>query len=162
MDGVIHDAYQAEGKLDAYNNPDLVQIRMIGTGQPGGGGVGGETAYMLAYTGLLQRENVGTTVYSGSSGKNLLLVGEAGRQANCFQININPTSEKLSWAIATFDYVLMMSEPFVAGAMLTKDKTHLGTVIGTDLGTWTMVALAVIFTVVATILGTNLADILVG
>ena len=162
MDGVIRDAYSLAGKPEDFDNPDKVQLRMIGTGQPGGGGVGGETAFVLAYTGLLQRENVGTTVFSGSSGKNLLLIGEAGREAGAFQININPTSSKLSWAVATFDYVLMMSEPYVAGAMLTKDKTHLGSVIGTDLGTWLMVALIVIFTAIATVLGTSLKSILVG
>jgi len=161
MQGMLRDIYAEQGKLEDFNNPEKVKVRMLGEGY-WRFGAGASTALALAYPGLLQRENVGTTIFAGEDGKNLLLYGEAGREADCFQICLNPTSSKLSWAIATFDYVAMLSEVYTAGAWVTKRKEQLGSVIGTDIATWTMIVLVIVFTAVASILGRSLSGILVG
>ncbi len=150
-EGLLRDAYLAEGKIEDFNNPEMVDRRLI---------IGGEGVYPAFYAGLMQRDIAASIIMS--TGKFKLFMGEANRQGGVFGIDLAPHYDKLEWGIATFDYVLMLSENYVAGAAITKDKIQLGSALGSDIVTWVMCALFVIFTIVASILGTPLDTILTG
>lgn len=150
-EGLLRDAYLAEGKAEDFNNPDIVDRRLI---------IGGEGVYPAFYAGLMQR-NIAASIIM-SVGKFKLFMGEANRQGDVFGIDLAPHYDKLEWGIATFDYVLMLSENYVAGAAITNDKIQLGSAVGSDIVTWVSCALFVIFAIVATILGTPLDTILTG
>jgi hypothetical protein len=150
VEGVIRDSYAAEGKLDLYENPDMCSVRVYAG------------AYDLVVANILQRENIGASVLTGEIGKVILQVGEAHRVANVFSILGAPLIDKLEWGVSTFDYVLMLTETYAAGAWVTGDKIQLGSILGSDFVTWVMVILAVAFTAWASALGKGLADILVG
>lgn len=143
-EGLIRDAYVSAGKLEDFNDPHKVQIRVM-TGP-----------YDLAVAGVLQRENVGAGLISGEVGRYVLQFGEAHRVADAFSIIGMPIIDKLEWSVATFDYVFMLSETYAAGAWITKDKTQLGHIIGSDIATWVAIILFIAFFVVANILGSPL------
>lgn len=149
MEGTISDAYLSEGKLDDFNNPDMVLLRNF-------------MPYDLVYAGVISRENIGFTLITGQVGKPMLFIGEAGRVAGAFSILAYPIIDKIEWAVPTFDYVLMLQETYAAGAWLTGDKTQLGSIIGVDIATWVMIGLVIFFTGVASYLGSDLGNILVG
>ena len=140
-DGLVREAYVAEGKLADYENPDMVQLRVF-TG-----------AYDFALAQLLQRENVGASLMSGEIGKIMMVVGESHRVADTFSILAHPGYDKLEWAVPTFDYVLMLQETYAAGAMITGDEAQLGAIIGLDLVTWTIFALTCVLSILAAVLG---------
>jgi hypothetical protein len=150
-EGVVREAYVQAGKLADFENPDMCQIRFV---------AGGEGTYPSFYAGLMQR-NMGASIIN-AGGKFKLFMGEANQQAGVFGICLSPSYDKLEWGIATFDYVLMLSETFVAQASITKDPFHLGSAIGSDIVTWICAALFVVFVGLATALGTDLGHILTG
>jgi hypothetical protein len=153
MEGTVRDAYAAEGKLEAFYDPNMVQFRLVGAGT--------EETYPTYYAMMLSRENIGSSVLV-AFGKPTLLLGEANREAGTFAIQLAPDYDKIEWGIATFDYSLILQENYVAAASLKKDPAGLGTAIGVDIATWVSCALIIIFTVVASVLGTSLTNILVG
>jgi hypothetical protein len=155
---IVRERYIKAGKLDYLNNPDVVQTRMF---------PGTIEVYLLALTQLLQRERIGFSMMGGGDmggaiQKVMIIGGEAHRAANTFSILSHPGIRFIEFGIPCYDYILMMQETYVAGAMLNKDPTQLSHVVGVDLLTWTMLALLVIFTVVATALNLDLSTILVG
>ena len=129
----------------------MVEVRFV---------AGGEGTYPSFYAGLMQRDMAASVI--NAMGKFKLFMGEANQQAGVFGVCLSPSYDKLEWGIATFDYVLMLSETFVAGASITKDPYQLGSAIGTDIVTWVCAALFVIFVGLATALGTGLGNILTG
>jgi hypothetical protein len=141
VEGVTRDAYAAEGKLDDYENLDKVQVRMIG--------LHAAASYDMALAGMLQRDNIGTSVIAGPVGKYSLLQGEANREANVFSICCISENDKIEWLIPTFDYVLIILETYTAGALITQDEIQLGNVIGVDYMSWLMFALVVVFFIAA-------------
>jgi 1-deoxy-D-xylulose 5-phosphate reductoisomerase len=93
---------------------------------------------------------------TGSIGKSCLQVGEAHREADTFAILAHAAWDKLEWAVATFDYVLILQETYAAGAWITGESAQLGSVIGVDLVTWSMFIVQIVLVAAATALGTML------
>jgi len=152
-EAVVREAYTSEGKLEDYENPEKVNVRYLGMG---------ETAYPLALANLLQREKIATSVLSGFVGKNMLFLGESHREADTFSVLIYPEVDKVEFGVATFDYVLMAQEAYAAGALITKDKAQLGSIIGSDMISWTTIALVIVFLIIASVLGIPTKKFLVG
>ena len=141
IEGVTRDAYAAEGKLEDYENLDKVQVRMLSLHTA--------ASYDMALAGMLQRDNIGTSVIAGPIGKYSLLQGEANREANVFSICAISENDKIEWLIPTFDYVLIILETYTAGALITQDDVQLGNVIGVDFMSWLMISLIVVFFIAA-------------
>ena len=106
-------------------------------------------SYDMALAGMLQRDNIGTSVIAGPIGKYSLLQGEANREANVFSICAISENDKIEWLIPTFDYVLIILETYTAGALITQDDVQLGNVIGVDFMSWLMISLIVVFFIAA-------------
>ena len=91
-EGIIREAYLHAGKLEDFDNPNMVQLRFI---------AGGEGVYPAFYAGLMQRNMAASIANVG--GKYKLTCGEANQQAGVFGINLSPSYDKLEWGIATYD-----------------------------------------------------------
>jgi len=150
MDGVIHDAYAEAGKLDMYENPEMVQIRVAASGGAG------DDVYPYFYANFLARENVGFSLVTGLVGKPMLFIGETNQAEGIFSILAYPIVDKIEWGVPTFDYTMFMLETYTAGAWITKDKIQLGSVVGTDIWVWIFIAAVVVGTIIASILGSPL------
>jgi hypothetical protein len=153
MSSFVREAYLGEGKMDDFNNPDMVQLRYFPAGSRTG------FAYTQAVNNMLQRENVGASFYMGSMSYWYLL-GEGAREAGAFTVIVNPGSSLICYAICSFDYALIIGECYAAGAQLSQDPYQVGSVLGGDISQFTYLGVFVVLIVAATLLNKSLAYLL--
>jgi len=114
-------AYKEAGRLDQF---DPTTIRFLSDEQ---------FAYSSGYMGLVHRENVGAAFLLGSFAAESLILAEAGRQVDAFQVAGTTSSEQIPFFVTACDYTLIGEEVFAAGAYLSKDPLQSASLRGQDI-----------------------------
>ena len=119
---VVREAYQAEGRLDAYNPED---IRYLTSDQFG---------YASGVVGLMHREQVASNCFFGGFAAGSLLLAETGHHVGAMQVAGTPDMYQIPFFIAACDYTVIGEEFYAASAYLSREPVMLGSVVGQDWG----------------------------
>jgi hypothetical protein len=90
-------------------------------------------AFASGYMGLVHRHQTETAFLFGQFAGESLILSEAGRQVNAFQIAGSVSPEQVPFFICTCDYTLIGEELFAAGAYLSGDSSDLGNLRSQDI-----------------------------
>jgi len=119
---VVREAYQAEGRLEAYNPED---IRYLTSDQFG---------YASGVVGLMHREGVASNFFFGGFAAESLILAETGRHVGAMQVAGTPDMYQIPFFIAACDYTVIGEEFYAASAYLSREPVMLGSVVGQDWG----------------------------
>jgi hypothetical protein len=90
-------------------------------------------AFASGYMGLVHRHQTETAFLFGQFAGESLILSEAGRQVQAFQIAGSVSPEQVPFFICTCDYTLIGEELFAAGAYLSGDKSDIGNLRAQDI-----------------------------
>ena len=129
---VIESAYKEEGQLDALD-PETVRFISEVT-----------ESYTIGVMGLIAREKISTNIVIGAfhSG-SVLNILEAGAAVGAMTIGGTARQDSLPFFALFSDYLLMGEENFAAGAMLSGDARHIGSIQGQDWSRFICLALII-------------------
>lgn len=119
---VIKEAYNAEGRPDAFNPAD---IRFLSNDQ---------FAFATGVVGILNREKVAAHFMFGYYYAEALIMAEEGHQVGAIQIAGTPAITQVPFLVASCDYTIIGDEFYAATAYLTRQPTLLGSLVGQDYG----------------------------
>lgn len=119
---VVREAYQAEGRLDAYNPED---IRYLTSDQFG---------YASGVVGMMHRERVASNFFFGEFAAESLILAETGHHVGAMQVAGTPDMYQIPFFIAACDYTVIGEEFYAASAYLSREPVMLGSVVGQDWG----------------------------
>ncbi|HIE09061.1 MAG TPA: hypothetical protein EYP65_04355 [Armatimonadetes bacterium] len=119
---VVREAYQAEGRLDAYNPED---IRYLTSDQFG---------YASGVVGMMHREKVASNFFFGGFAAESLILAETGHHVGAMQVAGTPDMYQIPFFIAACDYTVIGEEFYAASAYLSREPVMLGSVVGQDWG----------------------------
>lgn len=117
----VRDAYQAEGRQEAYREDD---VRFLSSAQ---------FAFASGYMGIVHREKVAACFLCGSFAAESLILAEAGQQAGAIQVAATADYAQIPFFITTCDYTIIGEEVFAAGAYLSRDPVQRGSLRGQDI-----------------------------
>lgn len=89
-------------------------------------------SYAAAIQGLMMRERPATHFLMGETDCQLIVYTETGTRIGAFQIGGTAGTWNLPMMAVTCDYTLIGEEFLAAGAVITNDVSHLGTLVGQD------------------------------
>jgi hypothetical protein len=118
---VVREAY-ASGRPELYDESD---IRFLSDQQ---------FAYAASVVGIMSREKVATNFFFGDYAAESLLLAESGQHVGAVQIAGTPTTDQVPFFLATCDYTIIGEEYYATSAYITREPTHLGSLIGQDWG----------------------------
>ncbi len=119
-DDTVKDAYRLENRqsfFDAHNSRFLSDEQF---------------AFAAGYSGMVQRENVGSAFLFGAFAGESLILAEAGQQIGAMQVAGSVSPEQVAFFVCTCDYTLIGEELFAASAYLTREPVQLGSLLGQD------------------------------
>ncbi|KPJ63512.1 hypothetical protein AMK68_03815 [candidate division KD3-62 bacterium DG_56] len=134
---LTREAWQAEGKVDAYRPDD---VRFLSDQQ---------WAYVAGVIGMINRERVASVFYFGYFYAEALLLAESAQEVGAIQVAGTPATTQIPFFLVTCDYTVIGDEFYAASAYLTREPTLLGSLVGQDIGKTVLMALAVAGTVLA-------------
>jgi hypothetical protein len=134
---LTREAWQAEGKADAYRPDD---VRYLSDQQ---------WAYVAGVIGMINRERVASVFYFGYFYAEALLMAESAQEVGAIQVAGTPATTQIPFFLVTCDYTVIGDEFYAASAYLTREPTLLGSLVGQDIGKTVLMALAVVGTALA-------------
>ncbi len=96
-------------------------------------------AYAAGVMGILGDEGVDANVMVGAFGDEYLLMGEAAARREIAQVGGASDPNVLPFVFATADEMLMGEDMFAAGAYLSGESWHIGSLLAQDLMRWLIV-----------------------
>ena len=138
-DDTARDAYRSENRL-AYYDPQ--NLRFLSDEQ---------FAFAAGYSGMVQRENVGSAFLFGAFAGESLILAEAGQQIGAMQVAASVSPEQVAFFVCTCDYTLIGEELFAASAYLTREPVQLGSLLGQDRAKLLFLVLILIGVAISTI-----------
>lgn len=138
LEGAVKTGYIMAGHLDEYS-PDIVQF---------------STPELYSYSawvaGEMRRLNCGANFMLGQHWMESLIFAEAGLEIGAFQVASSAMASQVPYFLATCDYVFIGPEIYAASAVVSQDKTQLGSLLGQDVLTIIILALSIVGVVLAT------------
>jgi hypothetical protein len=134
---LTREAWQAEGKSDAYRPDDT---RFLSDQQ---------WAYVAGVIGMINREQVASVFYFGYFYAEALLLAESAQEVGAIQVAGTPATTQIPFFLVTCDYTVIGDEFYAASAYLSREPTLLGSLVGQDIGKTVLMALTVVGTVLA-------------
>lgn len=119
-DDTVKEAYRIENRSSAW---DPQNMRFLSDEQ---------FAFAAGYSGMVQRENVGSAFLFGAFAGESLILAEAGQQIGAMQVAGSVSPEQVAFFVCTCDYTLIGEELFAASAYLTREPVQLGSLLGQD------------------------------
>lgn len=132
----VREAYAAEGKLDLFDEKDMIYVP-------------NQFPFAAACVGMMHREKVAANFFFGYFAAESLILAEAGNQVGAIQIAGTTATTQIPFFITSCDYTIIGEEYYAATAYLTREPTMLGSLVGQDVGKITITAFALIGTVFA-------------
>ena len=132
----VREAYSAEGKLDLFDQKDMIYVP-------------GQFPYAAACVGMMHREKVAANFFFGYFAAESLILAEAGNQVGAIQVAGTPSTDQIPFFVTACDYTIIGEEYYAATAYLTREPTMLGSLVGQDVGKITISAFVIIGTVFA-------------
>ena len=136
---VIKEAYQSEGRLDAYSEDNVFFITQD------------QFSYAAAVDGMMVREKPATNFLMGLFFAESLLLSETGASIGAIQISGTDALAQLPFFITTTDYTLIGEELYAASAYLSRDPLLLGSLRGQDVGKAALLIVIILGTVIGTV-----------
>ena len=140
LTAMLEDEYADANDL----NPEVAQIQFLSEEQ---------FAFASGYMGLVHRHQVGTAFLFGQFAGESLILSEAGRQVDAFQVAGSVSPEQVPFFICTCDYTLIGEELFAAGAYVSGDSHMIGNIRAQDILKMCVMAAILIGTIFATVKG---------
>ncbi len=137
---VVREAFQAEGRLDAFNPED---IRYLTSDQFG---------YASGVVGMMHREKVASNFFFGGFAAESLILAETGHHVGAMQVAGTPDMYQIPFFIAACDYTVIGEEFYAASAYLSREPVMLGSVVGQDWGKGVLFSLIVLGILAQTLL----------
>lgn len=119
-DDTVKDAFRVENRAALF---DAQNSRFLSDEQ---------FAFAAGYSGMVQRENVGSAFLFGAFAGESLILAEAGQQIGAMQVAGSVSPEQVAFFVCTCDYTLIGEELFAASAYLTREPVQLGSLLGQD------------------------------
>jgi hypothetical protein len=132
----VREAYGAEGKLDLFDQKDMIYVP-------------GQFPYAAACVGMMHREKVAANFFFGYFAAESLILAEAGSQVGAIQVAGTPSTDQIPFFVTACDYTIIGEEYYAATAYLTREPTMLGSLVGQDVGKITISAFVIVGTVFA-------------
>lgn len=120
VEDVVRDAYRDEGRASLFDPGSILFLSQE------------QFAFAAGYSGMMQRERIGTAFLFGEFAAESLLLAEAGQQVGAMQVAASVTPEQVPFFICTCDYTLIGEELYAASAYLTREPVQLGSLLGQD------------------------------
>ncbi|MEM2813456.1 MAG: DUF6754 domain-containing protein [Candidatus Methanomethylicia archaeon] len=121
-EGIVKQAYAAEGKADMYQ-PEMV--RFIASEQ---------FAFASGILGIFQRERPAANFFLGYFYAESLELAEAGYNIGAIQIAGTTATVQMPFFVAACDYALIGEELYAAAAYITRDPKIIGVLFAHDIG----------------------------
>jgi len=147
-EGIVKNAYLAEGKADQFN-PEMV--RYIASWQ---------FAFAAGCLGIFFRERPAANFYMGYYYAESLELAESGYRIGAVQIAGTTSTAQLPFFVAACDYVLIGEELYAAAAFLARDPKIVGVLLAHDLSKILTLAIILIGAIAITAGSTIILDIL--
>ena len=112
-------------------------------------------AFASGYMGLVHRHETEAAFLFGQFAGESLILSEAGRQVNAFQVAGSVSPEQVPFFICTCDYTLIGEELFAAGAYLSNDTKDLGNLRSQDIIKLIIMVIIVVGALLHTIKGSQ-------
>ena len=132
LEGAVREGYTLAGHLEEYS-PDIVQF---------------STPELYSYSawvaGAMRRHNAGANFMLGQHWMESLIFAEAGLEIGAFQVASSAMASQVPYFLATCDYVFIGPEIYAASAVVSQDRTQLGSLLGQDIITMAILALSII------------------
>lgn len=104
-------------------------------------------AYAAGVMGVLGGESVDANVMIGNFGDEYLLMGEAANRRKIAQIGAASDPNVVPFVFATADETLMGEDMYAAGAYLSGNPWHVGSLLAQDFMRWVIVVIIIVLVV---------------
>ena len=118
VEDTARDAYREEGRTNLF---DPTNIQFLSNEQ---------FAFAAGYSGIVQRERVGSAFLFGEFAAEALVLAEAGQSVGAMQVAASVSPEQVPFFICTCDYTLIGEELFAASAYITREPIQVGSLLG--------------------------------
>ena len=136
---VVKQSYTEAGRPDAYSDDDVALVAYD------------QFSYVAAVGGRMLRERPAAIFLMGYFYAESLLLSETGASTGAIQIAGTDSYTQIPFFVTTCDYTLIGEELYAASAYLSREPRMLGSLRGQDVGKAFMMAVLVVFALLATV-----------
>jgi hypothetical protein len=124
VESIVRESYASEGRADAVGSDTQVLYFPIALSN---------APYASGVLGLFERVKPASNIMIGGFYFEALAISEQGFVQGAIQIAGTAMTHQIAFFVAACDYTLIGEEIFVAGAVVSQDRTLLGSITGQDL-----------------------------